>query len=310
VNAAFLLVTSAWLAGADAAPAAPAVTATASCSGACDACCDEGFGKRFMGRLKGMWRRDDCCDSCAPVKTTCCAPAPVHKVACDSCDHGCRESWKDRLKGMFRRDCDTCNSCETKSCHGNCAPVATCNDCCKESWKDRLKGMFRRNDCCDTCSTCGTAAPAAAPKAEPIGPPKEKMPEGKKAALEINNNQVLVPQASTPYLASPAETKSPFELNRRFETRVNRAPDYSWMTGQLFYVHADGGLWVLRYAPLWKEDPNGGSVVLARDLRMDSYREGDLVTVHGEVLSQNRGSQFLGGPLYRASSMQLVERIK
>ena len=79
------------------------------------------------------------------------------------------------------------------------------------------------------------------------------------------------------------------------------------MTGQLFYVHADGGLWVLRYAPLWKEDPHGGSVVLARDLRMDSYQKGDLVTIHGEILSPH-GSKYLGGPLYRAQSIALVER--
>ena len=108
--------------------------------------------------------------------------------------------------------------------------------------------------------------------------------------------------------ANDSETKSPFELNRRYESRVDRAPDYSWITGQLFFVHADGGLWVLRYAPLWKEDPNGGSVVLARDLRMDNYREGDLVTVHGEILSHQRVSYFLGGPQYRAHSIELVER--
>jgi hypothetical protein len=103
------------------------------------------------------------------------------------------------------------------------------------------------------------------------------------------------------------ETKNPFELDRRYESRVDRAADYSWLTGQLFYVHADGGLWVLRYAPLWKEDPNGGSVILARDRQMDSYREGDLVTVHGEILDQ-KGSIFLGGPLYRTQSIQLIDR--
>ncbi len=86
------------------------------------------------------------------------------------------------------------------------------------------------------------------------------------------------------------------------------AADYGWVTGQLFYVHADGGLWVLRYAPLWKEDPNGGSVILVRDQQMDSYREGDLVKVSGEILNQ-KGSIFLGGPLYRAQSIQLVDRL-
>jgi hypothetical protein len=89
--------------------------------------------------------------------------------------------------------------------------------------------------------------------------------------------------------------------------RVSRDANYGKVTGQLFFVHADGGLWVLRYAPLWKEDANGGSVVLARDRQMDSYRDGDLVTVEGEVLPE-RGSARLGGPLYRVHSIQLIER--
>jgi hypothetical protein len=104
-----------------------------------------------------------------------------------------------------------------------------------------------------------------------------------------------------------SDNKSPFEQSRQYGSSVEHAADYSWVTGQLFYVHADGGLWVLRYAPLGQEDPNGGSVVLARDIRMDNYHEGDLVTVHGEIVSQ-RGSKFLGGPLYRVQSIQLVER--
>jgi hypothetical protein len=133
------------------------------------------------------------------------------------------------------------------------------------------------------------------PNVEPIPAPKQpqKMPSEKKAA-----------QAS---LTVEPETKSPFELHRRYESRVGHAPDYSWVTGQLFYVHADGGLWVLRYAPLYQEDPNGGSVVLARDVRMDTYHEGDLVTVHGEILNR-RSSVFLGGPLYRAGTIELVDR--
>jgi len=103
------------------------------------------------------------------------------------------------------------------------------------------------------------------------------------------------------------ETKNPFELNRRYDLRVGRAADYSSVTGQLFFVHADGGLWVLRYAPLWQEEPTGGSVILTRGRQMDSYREGDLVTVHGTILKQ-RASLFLGGPLYAVRSIQLVDR--
>jgi hypothetical protein len=173
---------------------------------------------------------------------------------------------------------------------------------------DRLGRLFHRNRGCGCESDCcGAAAPALVPGAEQIAPPKEapkKMPAGDKSGKQAQTLQPIPPSPYAPRVET--ETHSPFELNRRYESRVDHAPDYSWLTGQLFYVHADGGLWVLRYAPLWKEDPNGGSVVLARDLRMESYREGDLVTIHGEILNQ-RSSLFLGGPLYRAGSIQLVE---
>jgi hypothetical protein len=146
------------------------------------------------------------------------------------------------------------------------------------------------------------------PAGEPIKLPKDanpgqKLPPGK---VQGQPNPLEVTPTSSKTIET--ETKNPFELDRRYEMRVGRAADYSWVTGQLFYVHADGGLWVLRYAPLWKEDPNGGSVILARDRQMDSYREGDLVAVHGEILNQ-KGSIFLGGPLYRAQSIQLIDRI-
>jgi hypothetical protein len=140
---------------------------------------------------------------------------------------------------------------------------------------------------------------APAGKAEPIR--AKPMPSD---APKKNPGGDGGPSAS---LSIETDTKNPFEQGRRHEPRVEHAPDYSWVTGQLTFVHADGGLWVLRYAPLDVEDPNGGSVVLARDVRMDDYREGDLVTVHGEIVSQ-RSSKFLGGPLYQVQSIQLVQR--
>src|SRR5439155_21398552 len=103
------------------------------------------------------------------------------------------------------------------------------------------------------------------------------------------------------------EAKNPFDLDRRYEQRVSHAADYSRLTGQLFFVHADGGLWVLRYAPLSREDGNGGSVILSRDRPMNNYREGDLVTVEGKIISQ-KGSARLGAPLYRTQSIRLVDR--
>lgn len=133
--------------------------------------------------------------------------------------------------------------------------------------------------------------------------------DGVQPPVERKDISAPMPPASGGPVTAPKleETKNPFELDRRYEERVHSAADYSWLTGQLYFVHADGGVWVLRYAPLGKEDPNGGSVVLTRDTRMESYREGDLVTVRGEILKA-RASHTLGGALYRANSIQLLDR--
>ena len=122
------------------------------------------------------------------------------------------------------------------------------------------------------------------PAGEPVKPPKDldpgkKLPEGGKGEAKAPAAFEVAPASAT---TTEKESHNPFELDRRYEARIDRAADYSWLTGQLFYVHADGGLWVLRYASLSTDDTNGGGVVLARDLPMDSYREGDLVKVHGE----------------------------
>jgi len=124
--------------------------------------------------------------------------------------------------------------------------------------------------------------------------------------------QSLAPVPASPVTPAAAkavetEAKNPFELARRYEQRVSHTADYSKLTGQLDFVHADGGLWVLRYAPLSEEDRHGGSVILARDHQMNSYREGDLVTVVGQVIRE-KGSSRLGGPLYRVNSISLVDR--
>ena len=41
----------------------------------------------------------------------------------------------------------------------------------------------------------------------------------------------------------------------------------------------------MRYAPVDREDRYGGSVVLASVVNMDDYKDGDLVSVVGEVLN-------------------------
>jgi hypothetical protein len=154
-----------------------------------------------------------------------------------------------------------------------------------------------------------------APVGEPIKPPKDgepgkKLPEGVKPEAkpdkEVRAPAILplTPASSSKVIEAP--TRSPFELDRRFEARVDRAADYSWITGQLFFVRADGGLWIVRYSPTSKDGSDAGSVVLAHGLSLDGCHEGDLVKVRGSALL-DRGPVFLGAPLYKAQSIELVE---
>jgi hypothetical protein len=337
VNAAFLLMTAAWVSGADAAPAAPAAAPPAaapaapivapapaapvyvpgfpgpgfthspggSCgSGCCEEAAPEEPKKGFCARLKEMCKRkpkeEPACDSCDPCGGAC-KPMPAPKampapkvVQAPACGCGCEDPCKaeEPKKGFCARLKEMCKR----------KPKEEEKPCCDGSnWMAPPGGMYPIPS--TTVLPPSTTVP---PAGEKIGKPKEEpaapMPKGGASLMPPAFD--LAPSTSK---VIEAETKHPFELSRRYESRVERAPDYTWLTGQLFYVHADGGIWVLRYAPLSQEDSNGGGVILARDLQMDSYREGDLVTVRGEIL-QAKGSPVLGAPLYRAQTIQLVDR--
>ena len=95
MNAAFLLLTTAWVAGADAAPAAaPAVTSTSSCD---SACCDK---PSLLDKLRAKFAKD-CCD--APK---CEAPKVVKcEKKADPCDP-CKVSLLDKLRAkLHKNDC-------------------------------------------------------------------------------------------------------------------------------------------------------------------------------------------------------------
>ncbi len=224
MNAAFLLVTTAWIAGADAAappakptpqPAAPVYSVgTGGCTGGgcggCDSCgdcgCDSGHGGGLFSKLKARLHRSDDC-------------------GCDSGCGGHGGGLLSRFKGFgHKNDCDTgcgcgssCDSCD--SGHGG-------------GLRGKLRGLFHRSkDCgcdtgcggCDTgCNGCaGTISPIPAggmPRAEPIGAPKEepkKLPSGDgkdKGENKKPGTVRLIPQpVDAPELdIAPATGKSPF----------------------------------------------------------------------------------------------------
>ena len=87
------------------------------------------------------------------------------------------------------------------------------------------------------------------------------------------------------------------------ESIYGRDANYTWLKGQLQRVHVPGGEWKLRYAPLDQQDRWGGSVVLATDVRLDAFVDGDIVYIEGEILAA-RPSLYLTGPLYRIRTIR------
>ena len=107
----------------------------------------------------------------------------------------------------------------------------------------------------------------------------------------------------------PAAVEQPRpQVAAKYKAMVGHEADYSWITGQLYYVHADGGMWVVRYANVGEVDRYGGSVVLTPTVEMRNFREGDLVNVCGEILNNGLPVRNLGGALYRVNSIQMIER--
>jgi hypothetical protein len=179
------------------------------------------------------------------------------------------------------------------------AAQCDCEGCAPRCWWQRLCDSVscifsRRLSCCQSgCSTCGGGCCQGAANGNSCGcngPEAAQAPGGQ-------NGQ-----------GGQGSATVPTKVAKRFADRVGHEADYSWVTGQLHYIHADGGLWVVRYAGVDSEDQYGGSVVLAPTVNMKNFRDGDLVSVHGEVVNPGRASKFLGGPLYRPVSVDMVER--
>lgn len=117
MNAAFLLVTTAWLAGSGPAPS-HGVIQTSCCGGGHAAVASSGCG----GGCGSSWESADCCK-----------PGLIQRL-------------RDKI---FRRDCGGCDTCATAH--------TSCGDCCeREGLLSRLRGMFHRTKCTDPCAdTCG-----------------------------------------------------------------------------------------------------------------------------------------------------------
>lgn len=182
-------------------------------------------------------------------------------------------------------------------------PVALLTGCC-------LSGKHQ-DDCAGTCCV----QPAAEPRLEPIPevhlipahpqPEPASDPEPPEPRLAESPQGVQPPP---PPLPEEAPAVVPVSAVKRELPEFGNAGNYEWLLGVLQRVHAPGGEWKIRYAPISKEDRWGGSMVLAPDIRLEQFEEGQRVFVRGEIIVE-RPSLYVSGPQYRLRSIEPAEEI-
>jgi hypothetical protein len=197
---ALLLMTSTFVAGADApaaAPLAPAPAAVAGCGAGCDSgcaasepCCSKsGLLDRLKGRMACHKHAKDCCASaptCAPAAAPqCCAPAaPAAASCCDSCASP-RPNLLDR-------------------CRAKMASKKHKGDCCAPA--------------CDTCGAAPAVTPVPTPTPSTLPPtPTPKPMNPKKVGNDGSAPLIVIPTPGanlTPTLpvtpVSGAKSNSPY----------------------------------------------------------------------------------------------------
>jgi hypothetical protein len=105
------------------------------------------------------------------------------------------------------------------------------------------------------------------------------------------------PDADQPTSEAPATIASIY----------GHAPDYSWIRGVLDKHYR--GFMNIRYCDLSEEDPYGGKFTLQADERLESYRDGDVVWIKGQLMPQrNVRSAWNPFRVYRVESIRLEQR--
>jgi hypothetical protein len=80
------------------------------------------------------------------------------------------------------------------------------------------------------------------------------------------------------------------------------APDYSWVTGELWYVPSKN-CWRIHYASAREDEKFGGTLTLVNPGTMTDFRIGQVVYIEGAPLAPVGASS---GPLYQVNKVMEV----
>jgi hypothetical protein len=147
---------------------------------------------------------------------------------------------------------------------------------------------------------------------QPLTTTEPPMPGTGKTSLIVPQQSSMAPAtagAIAQVSHGPSNTALDLPVVEKFKTKIGHEANYSWITGQLYRLEGgNGGLWVVRYANAEERDAHGGSVLLAPAINMRNFRDGDLVSVKGQILNGGRNSEQIACPVYRAEDVNLLER--
>jgi hypothetical protein len=136
-----------------------------------------------------------------------------------------------------------------------------------------------------------TETPVAAEKKMPeelppttltASPPKHESEEVKHADAKLVDQQEALPAS----YAIPLTGGKEESIRRRSYADItakpcfSHAPDYSWVQGELQYLHTRH-TWRIRYASVDDDDVYGGAMNLVESGPMDTFKDGQLVRVQG-----------------------------
>jgi hypothetical protein len=104
-----------------------------------------------------------------------------------------------------------------------------------------------------------------------------------------------------PQVFPPGTTRQRFDVNLPPRPGFGHAADYSWVSGELDYLHGKKA-WRVRYANLDEEDRYGGSVILVEDegSSLQRFKAGQMVRIEGHFAKPGESETC---PLYRIHSI-------
>lgn len=150
-----------------------------------------------------------------------------------------------------------------------------------------------------------------APAQQPVQEAVQEQPVQETVVIKESTPESL-PAPTTPK-AEPEMMKASFStvkedsVKRRSFADITAKPgychaeDYTWLKGELQYVHVRN-TWKVRYASVDEEDRYGGSVTLTDMGSMSKYQNGQMVRVEGQVVD----SESRETPAYRVRSIEVV----